>query len=169
MLKKIFEASTVGWGFRVFYDTGRKTEKISTDFKDRHALHSLPQRLAKAYYSQWCQSQHQIWQVCLFSVYMYMFKHISQFCPHMSLEITQCAVRESLTCHPMTPNTYLTLLILLKFLLLVACKMTLLLGPSGAGKTTFLLVFPGKLDKALKVEFLFSLMPLRGSFPWILC
>jgi ABC-type hemin transport system ATPase subunit len=65
----------------------------------------------------------------------------------------------------MTPNTYLTLLILLKFLLLVACKMTLLLGPSGAGKTTFLLVFPGKLDKALKVEFLFSLMPLRGSFP----
>ncbi|CAM6023955.1 unnamed protein product [Sphagnum balticum] len=29
--------------------------------------------------------------------------------------------------------------------------MTLLLGPPGAGKTTFLLVFPGKLDKALKI------------------
>ncbi|KAH9564994.1 hypothetical protein CY35_04G053600 [Sphagnum magellanicum] len=65
------------------------------------------------------------------SFYMNMFKHLSQFCPHMSLEITQRAMRESLTCHPKTPNTYLTLLILLEFLLLVTCRMILLLGPPG--------------------------------------
>ncbi len=79
------------------------------------------------------------------SFYMYMFKHLSQFCPHMSLEITQRAMRESLTCHPKTPNTYLTLLILREFLLLVTCRMILLLGPPGAGKTTFLLASQNSL------------------------
>jgi ABC-type hemin transport system ATPase subunit len=41
---------------------------------------------------------------------------------------------------------------LVEFLLLVTCRMTLLLGPPGAGKTTFLLALSGKLDKTLKVR-----------------
>jgi ABC-type hemin transport system ATPase subunit len=53
---------------------------------------------------------------------------------------------------------------LVEFLLLVTCRMTLLLGPPGAGKTTFLLALSGKLDKTLKVEFLLTLLPLRDSF-----
>lgn len=36
----------------------------------------------------------------------------------------------------------------------VISRMTLLLGPPGAGKTTMLLAFAGKLDKDLKVSFL---------------
>jgi ABC-type hemin transport system ATPase subunit len=52
---------------------------------------------------------------------------------------------------------------LVEFLLLVTCRMTLLLGPPGAGKTTFLLALSGKLDKTLKVEFLLTLLPLRDS------
>jgi ABC-type multidrug transport system ATPase subunit len=39
---------------------------------------------------------------------------------------------------------------LVEFLFLVTCRMTLLLGPPGAGKTTFLLALSGKLDKTLK-------------------
>lgn len=31
------------------------------------------------------------------------------------------------------------------------CRLTLLLGPPGCGKTTFLLALAGKLDSALKV------------------
>lgn len=32
-----------------------------------------------------------------------------------------------------------------------SCRMTLLLGPPGCGKTTLLLALAGKLDKSLKV------------------
>lgn len=40
--------------------------------------------------------------------------------------------------------------------------MTLLLGPPGAGKTTLLLALAGKLDKSLRVSFLFILRRMFG-------
>lgn len=49
-------------------------------------------------------------------------------------------------------------------------RMTLLLGPPGAGKTTFLLALAGKLDNNLRVRFLsfiFAYLCKRPSFPVI--
>ena len=40
-----------------------------------------------------------------------------------------------------------------------ACRFTLLLGPPGCGKTTFLLALAGKLNQSLKVSY-----PLLPSF-----